>query len=337
MFDYCKFFLSLMVAAIHSNLLPNYLYPWLRLAVPMFFIMTGYFLFQKVAAANSLVEKKKCLISFVKRNLKLYLFWFLALLPFTLYIRKWFSRGILLGFMYFLRSLLFSSTFRASWYLMACVIGAILLFFLSQKLSNKMLLGMTGCIYLLVCLWSGYSFLYDECTVIRKIMKAYRTVFTAPNNSFPVALFWMSCGKCFADGDFDRLSAVASTFLRKTTAIAICSVALYAEFRIVCLYGGSLTCDGYIMLAPLAVTAFSCVKSVFVPANARALVLRKSSTILYAMHATVASGISYLLKKCGYHRGEYVFILTVLLCFAVCYVILRMEKTDRFKWLKYSH
>lgn len=36
-FDVVKFCLALMVVAIHSKLFPMLLYPWLRLAVPLFF------------------------------------------------------------------------------------------------------------------------------------------------------------------------------------------------------------------------------------------------------------------------------------------------------------
>ena len=46
--DLTKLILSIMIVAIHTSLLPTVLYPWLRLAVPLFFIISSFFLFNKV-------------------------------------------------------------------------------------------------------------------------------------------------------------------------------------------------------------------------------------------------------------------------------------------------
>lgn len=47
-YDVLKLVLSLFVVAIHSDLFPPLLYPWLRVAVPLFFMMSSYFLFDKL-------------------------------------------------------------------------------------------------------------------------------------------------------------------------------------------------------------------------------------------------------------------------------------------------
>lgn len=46
--DLIKFVFSIMIVAIHTELLPNILYPWLRLAVPLFFIISSFLLFSKI-------------------------------------------------------------------------------------------------------------------------------------------------------------------------------------------------------------------------------------------------------------------------------------------------
>ena len=47
-FDLTKLILVLMVIAIHSNFLPLMLYPWLRLAVPIFLLFLLFCFFLKI-------------------------------------------------------------------------------------------------------------------------------------------------------------------------------------------------------------------------------------------------------------------------------------------------
>ena len=71
-YDILKFLLSLMVVMIHSKLLPDLLYPWLRIAVPLFFIMSAYFFFLKIGNSIDENERKNELKKYVLRNLKFY-------------------------------------------------------------------------------------------------------------------------------------------------------------------------------------------------------------------------------------------------------------------------
>ena len=104
-YDFLKFFLSLLVLAIHSALYPMILYPWLRIAVPLFFIMSSYFVFSKLCTASADAQKD-VLKMFIGRNIKLYLCWFILLLPITIYIRKeiYFSGGFLENIFIILKS-----------------------------------------------------------------------------------------------------------------------------------------------------------------------------------------------------------------------------------------
>ena len=107
-YDLIKFFLSLLVLAIHATLYPMVLYPWLRIAVPLFFMMSSYFLFSKLREAPK--DKHRAILKkFVVRNLQLYSYWFIILLPVTIYIRKelWFSNGFLENTLTILKSILF--------------------------------------------------------------------------------------------------------------------------------------------------------------------------------------------------------------------------------------
>ena len=82
--DLTKFILSFFVLAIHAYIFPHILYPWLRIAVPMYFVMSSFFLFSKIRITGE--ESRKAIVrNYITRQMKFYLFWFIALLPITVW------------------------------------------------------------------------------------------------------------------------------------------------------------------------------------------------------------------------------------------------------------
>lgn len=78
-FDILKYMLSVMVVCIHVNKLPDWYNPILRIAVPLFFMMTSYFFFKKQRYSLD-GDRQKNLLQFIKRNILLFLFWTVLLL-----------------------------------------------------------------------------------------------------------------------------------------------------------------------------------------------------------------------------------------------------------------
>lgn len=95
--DLVKYILSLLVFSIHVNPFGGEYgelrYPFARIAVPLFFIMSSYFLFGKLQRAENPHQKNTILKKFIKRNLILYFTWFLLLFWITGNIRGWFHQS----------------------------------------------------------------------------------------------------------------------------------------------------------------------------------------------------------------------------------------------------
>ena len=159
-YDLLKYILSIMVVAIHSTLYPETLFPWLRIAVPLFFIMSSYFLFSQLDYPDT-AKQKKILGKYILRNIKLYAFWFTILLPITLYLRRdiYLSGNILLRFIKFLRNLFLGSTFVASWYITASIIGIYIIFYMSKKFPNFIICIIASVTFMIITFWSSYQFL----------------------------------------------------------------------------------------------------------------------------------------------------------------------------------
>lgn len=335
-FDYTKFIMAIMVLAIHSALLPELLYPWLRLAVPLFFIISSYFFFKKYRRAESGAERGKVIKKFLIRNLQLYSFWFIVLLIPTIGIRKWFSHGIFTGILLFLRDLFFSSTFVASWYIMASVIAILIIVFLSRKLPNWLLLGISFVIYLFCCAFSGYEFFFRNLLSLSNMMDGYIKVMTEPQMSFSVALFWVVIGKCFADGTFD---SIFSNMSKKITIAVISAALLLGEWLMIRHFSGKMNYDCLIALAFLAPALFAIIKDFTLPVGKPSIFLRNASTIIYASHGTVTAVIDKVIFN--YDLPAYApylkFFGVGALCICASLVVLYLEKYKIFKFLKYSH
>lgn len=332
-FDYMKFGLSVLIVVLHTKFLYTVLNPWLRLAVPLFFIVSSYFFFGKIGKVHQVAEQRAALWNFCKRNLQLYAFWFVALLPIVLYIHRWFDAGILYGIVLFLRDLVFSSTFSASWFIMALVIATVLVFFASRKVSNGWLLGIAFFVYLITTVFSAYTFLVPTDSALSAGMTWYTNVFAIPSNSFPVALFWVTVGKCFADGTLDAFFAK----IHRWVFLAVGLLLLYGEWAVVRHFSGALSRDCYVMLAFVVPVIFYMIKGISLETNATTLFLRQASTVIYAVHCSAMHVLRPLFRAIGCEYNGLLFVVITLGCIAAAAIIVKLEKKKGFRWLKYAH
>lgn len=250
--DLVKIILSVFLVAIHCQLFPMFLYPWLRLAVPLFFIISSYLLFSKINNSPK-IEKKQIIRHYILRLCKLYLFWFIVLLPITFYVRRnIFDNGILVGV---LKTLLSGSTFIASWYIFATIIGTILVDYLSNKLNNNVLLLLFGFVYIICCLTSSYTFILEKNSTINTFF-SYLNLVIEPQFSFLVSLIYIYYGKLFAEGKIQinkRLNVIL---------IIVFCILLYFEWFIIYKSYGFFNKDCYLFIAPAALLIFNYVKNV---------------------------------------------------------------------------
>ena len=92
--DVTKFALSILIVVIHISPIESLnpvLRPFLRTAVPLFFLISAYLFFKKYGEAETIEKKIARIERYVKRNLQLYFFWLIVLLIPTLSYRQWFT------------------------------------------------------------------------------------------------------------------------------------------------------------------------------------------------------------------------------------------------------
>ena len=197
--DYLKFAASFLVTAIHINPLgykyDYLLYPWVRVAVPLFFLTSSFLFFEKTESCSDESERRRILSKYITRNLKLYAFWFIVLLPVTLRMRKYFSKGFVIGIKKMLLSFFLSSTFKGSWYIMASIWACVIVYCFRGKIGTRLLLLISAVLYIFCCLFSIYKIPAMETEVLKTIRGFYPKY---PATSFPAAMIWFVLGKILA-------------------------------------------------------------------------------------------------------------------------------------------
>ncbi len=331
--DILKFIMSVFVVATHTGLFSPHLTPLVRLAVPVFFVLSGYFFFSRVNAIVIFKSKRDYLKKSVKHNLQLYAFWFVVLSPITFYVRDYFSGGVLRGILSMLQDFLLGSTFQASWYIIALVIGIIILFFLSQKLGNTALIIVGILLYIPALVSSNYLFIPMASETAKEVYTAFTDFFLLPCRNFFAGIIYLALGKILAEkGECHHIKKDGFISL-------ICFVLLIGEY--LALYFGRVPIkdtDCFIMLPFTAYYLCRWVLSLDVRCSFSPT-LRKLSTLSYCAHMAVFMVVGKLLSILDIldFGNIIVFALTLLLTWAVGLVILKLKEFKAFGFLKYSH
>lgn len=174
--DYFKLAAAFLVAAIHTspfasfNADADFIFTRViaRVAVPFFFMVTGYFLLPQYVFGRSMDIRP--LMCSLKKLLCLYAAAVLLYLPVNLYAGQFQDLGVPA----FFRMVLFNGTFYHLWYLPAAVLGVWIVWFLGRKVPYKVLLGISSVLYLIGLFGDSY---YGAAEQVPILVKVYDVLF----------------------------------------------------------------------------------------------------------------------------------------------------------------
>ena len=245
--------------------------------------------------------------------------------PFTIIFRQWYKMSILQALLSFGVHFLFSSTFIASWYLMALLIGTTIILLASRRVSNKVLFVLSFVVYLLCCAWSGYGKLLG-LPVIGGWPKIY--------NSFPVSFIWLMIGKLIAENKIECPK-------QKYSFLAAAATVYIAEY-LICIHFNWMNCtDPLITMIPICAMLFLVVKEVNIELGRRASILRQFSTVTYCLHASVGVSLKaaiIILFHANLDSGMWRavrYLLTIIICIIATWMIRKLERKARIFGLLY--
>ncbi len=205
--DIVKFFLAVLVAERHvvqvyfdaSSKWRILLNNWLsNLAVPVFFTIAGFFLFQKLEEGKT-KDNQRQVFRYCRRILWMYLIWTLLYLPTDL--ENWLGDGQITGseILSWLQSFLFCSTIPQLWYLPALAVGCFLVWFAWEKGAKLWQILAVGFL-LLLCGYLMDNWYYNQRfpEILQTAVTSYRQIFITPRNGIFYGIFYIAMGLLFA-------------------------------------------------------------------------------------------------------------------------------------------
>ena len=333
--DWMKLILSFLVVAIHVNPLGNtygyLLFPWVRVCVPLFFISSSYLLFEKAEKAVTDKEKLHILFRFLKRNILLYAFWFVILFPATVLIKDFFSEGWIRGVKKIILCFFFSSTFKGSWYIMASMWAAVIVYWLGGGKKSRYLLLVSLILYGFCCLYSVYSPWSMRIHTLKAIRKLYPKYWA---NSFLVAIFWFTMGRIIAENR-EKWKSHRYHF-KGGLLLSICALAAEGYFV---RHMGFFTSknDCYFSLALVCPLLFLLILE-WKPKSQRAGRWRSFTVVLFCLHPSTAAIFKTALKRFwGIHQqfryALVTYVMTIIVCMFGYLVITALKKRcSLFNW-----
>lgn len=191
--DLFKFIASLLVISIHTDPLMTYSESGnfiltriiARLAVPFFFVASGYLL--SVRFIDNRKYNNKITIKYINKILSIYLISILIYIPLNIY-NGYFSESLNIGKI--LKDLFFDGTLYHLWYLPASIIGVCIVYILRCKFSFKITFFISIALYIVGLLGDSYFGIAENISLIKVIYDHLFTVFDYTRNGiFFVPIF----------------------------------------------------------------------------------------------------------------------------------------------------
>ena len=341
--DLAKFICAIFVVAIHvapfgtadetsvigymNFFIQDYL---ARIAVPFFFITSGYFLFRKINLKNFDIKPVK---QYLIKLIKLYLIWSLIYFPVRLGGIFTDKKGIIHGVFSYFKDFIFSTSYSHLWYLNALIFATLLISFLLYKRVKPIYIIAGGGIFYIIGLFgqSWFGFLDPlRGTFVWDILKFIQSVITTTRDGLFDGLLFVGIGMIFA---FYKIELSRNKAL---TGLGISLILLFIEAFGLQFFGYSRSHDTYLFLAPVAFFLFAVIRNVQLPDNRNYKKMRTLSSLIYFIHPwikIILGAITYLIFK-----KQAIFLISFLLTFGIAFflssAVMKLSEKPKGKWLK---
>ena len=318
--DLMKIIMSIAVIAIHTEPLVGCentailsVYKVVTdLAVPFFFLSSGYLVFEKILDLPKEIQKHRIKV-YIKKILQLYITWNILYLPITMYDYILNGKSIIRNLFAFVKGLVFVGCHWNSWplwYLLSVFYSFVLIYFCMYKknFSKKIIIIIAGIIYLIA---NQFTILIEQGNNInrslQKVTMLMANIFE--NGRIFTGLFYIVAGLFIA---YYRSDILKSIYNKIFILILFC-LSLY----------GKIVLEGLqerMALAVLAVNFFILSICLNIPNSKCWSLCRKLSTKIFLLHMMVYSIFDIVVIKNRYAVGSVCFIVTALVTVLVSIV-----------------
>lgn len=324
--DYLKLIAAILVIAIHTGPLTSYS-PFAdfiltsiiaRIAVPFFFIASGYFFFCKLTG-----DKRHDLVAlrgFSSNISLLYVIAMVLYLPLNVYA-KYFGEPF--SVTSFIKDVIFNGTFYHLWYLPALLLGMLIVYWLYAKLPARYMLIAAVVLYMIALLGDSYYGLTMQSSFLTFIYDQLFELFDYTRNGIGFAPLYIALGAWSARHPNKKPSGSGKWYI---TAFLVSMGLLLLEGMFLKNVGYPRHDSMYIALVP---TVYFLFRLMLLQKWRGNLFLRKLSTWIYILHPMAivlvrggakAAGLTEVLIKDSLIHFVAVTLLSILLAAAVVLV-----------------
>ena len=335
--DLMKFICAILIIIIHANPFGNKILSYgfrnilCTIAVPFFFISSGYIFISKINSLKTDEEKWQYYKKYILRLIKMYLCW--SAVYFVFVLIKW-NRAGFSGFLVleYIRDFFFEGSYSTIWFLPALISAASIVFFLSRKVSYGKVFLIAIPFYACALIGSAYRHLAEAIPVLSWALDIYYTLFDTIKNGVLVGFIYVALGGVFASGELNlKMSKLTNLIL-----IGIFFILLAIEELGISYMRWSFGCDNVIMLVPLSVLIFNFVLNTQLKDNDIYLKLRKYSLLMFLCQRIPISIIELFMANTVLYTSPLVFFVAVLgSTLLISWAIINL--TGKIKALKYFY
>lgn len=322
--DLFKFISAFLVVAIHvypfldlsATFNTYFLADLCRLAVPFYFVSSGFLFFRKQKALDS-----QHLMHYEIRVGLLYGCWTLIYIPLIL-VQLFNSDNFFMALLSWVRDFFLTGSYYHLWFLPALMLGMALLVFMLRKMKTSTVLWITLILYLIGWQFNIFGSFWQTVPLIGTLYDWYTLVFVTARNGIFFAPVYLMMG---------YLIAQIGTPGKKTCAIGlvISWLLLILEVLIYSLTGFLEDLSSmFLFLIPTLYFLFGLVIRMKLPRSRIWPEMRKEATLIYVSHIYFA--VLFLIFLPNNHL--LVYALVMIFSILVSWGIIRLQKS--VPWLK---
>lgn len=329
--DLFKMFCAILVMMIHTKPFENNY--WLdagigmvtRFAVPFFFTVSGYFLFQKISEQPE--KRKDIVVHYLLRLIRFYVIWFIVFRAVDIALE-----GSFLGVWYYIRQFFFTADGSPLWFMNA-LIWAVVLVYLMNLWFKKKTIFIIGIVFLTIgyCLSTLLSITEDT-----EIVNIFKPVigFIGIQNGLFFAFPYVAMGALLAEKPIKAENG------KNLVYIILFFVCLGAESIFAVLKLKATFTFMWISVVPMTWFTVKLLLSLEIKSNPIHYTIRKISTLFYVLHVIVFKLLQRLFVvihiSCIDSMNLIITICTLMITFGVSYGFFLLSKKGKLQWLKYA-
>lgn len=288
--DFFKFFCCLLIIAIHAK--PFEQNFWLdagvglitRFAVPYFFVATGFFFFHSV---NGRLDKRKYLIKYEVRMIRLYAVWFF------IQTAQDILRGSIHNPFYYVRHFIWPNNGIILWFLPATMFAVFVVYEFSKLMNPRDVFGISIIIWLIGYCFSTVAPLFEETLLSDDIIKFVQSTIGIQNGLF-FGFPYIALSQLLATSKNEK------NHIRDSIGIIISFCCLGLESLIIVMMVHPSLTFLWLCALPLTYFTFHLTLGIQLAEKPIYIFLRKISTLVYVIHPIVLKGLQDLFEKIGF-------------------------------------